>query len=380
MQVIAGVHFNYSIPEEFWPVYQQMEGDSGDLQAFISERYFDLIRNLLRFGWLVPYLFGASPAVCKSFLAGQETDLAEFNENTYYEPYATSLRMGDFGYQNNKEKASGVSANYDSLQTYVESLTEAISTPCPAYEKMGICVDGEYQQLNANILQIENEYYSTVRPKQILNGHEKPTLALLKRGVRYVELRSLDVNAFDPLGINQTQANFLEIFMIFCLLHESKSFSPQEKVEIDDNELITAHRGREPGCMLMANGQERPLKEWALELFDNMRSVTDLLDFAQDDHPYQDSLDILRERVLEPELTPSARMLAVMLEKGEGFFHFAKRMSLQHQEYFRQLTLTNEKRVEFTDWAVRSHEKLKEINELVEPDFGKFLADYFAQS
>lgn len=110
MQVIAGVHFNYSVPENFWPIFQEMEGDKSPLQDFISERYFDLIRNLLRFGWLIPYLFGASPAICKSFLAGKETELEAFNDNTFYEPYATSLRMGDIGYQNNKEKAIGVRA------------------------------------------------------------------------------------------------------------------------------------------------------------------------------------------------------------------------------------------------------------------------------
>ena len=148
-------------------------------------------------------MFGASPAVCKSFLGDTETNLQDFDENTYYEEYATSLRMGDIGYQNNKENESGIKADYDNLDKYIESLKGAISTPCPDYEKIGIEVDGEYRQLNANILQIENEYYSSVRPKQILNGNEKSTLALKRRGVKYIELRSLDVNPIDPLGINE---------------------------------------------------------------------------------------------------------------------------------------------------------------------------------
>ena len=248
MQVIAGVHFNYSVPEVFWPAYQQIEGDTSSLQDFISDQYFALIRNLLRFGWLVPYLFGASPAVCKSFLAGKQTALEEFDDNTFYETFATSLRMGDIGYQNNKEKAIGVRANYDSLQTYIESLSAAINTPYPGYEKFGICINGEFQQLNTNILQIENEYYSTVRPKQLLRGNEKPTLALKKRGIRYIELRSLDVNAFDPLGINDRQVYFLEIFMLFCLLHESPGFTNDEQAAIDRNELLTAHQGRSLRC------------------------------------------------------------------------------------------------------------------------------------
>lgn len=379
MQVIAGVHFNYSVPEAFWPVYQQMEGNESPLQDFISERYFDLIRNLLRFGWLIPYLFGASPAVCKSFLAGKETDLEEFNSNTYYEPFATSLRMGDIGYQNNKEKAIGVRANYDSLGTYVDSLTEAINTPYPGYEKFGILVEGEYQQLNANILQIENEYYSTVRPKQLLIGNEKPTLALKRRGVRYIELRSLDVNAFDPLGINDTEVYFLEVFMLFCLLHESQRFDADEPAAIDRNELLTAHKGRAPGCRLISHGRERALQDWALELCGQMQAVAQILDSGGTDKAYGQALAELRERIQEPDATPSARMLHTMREHQEGFFDFALRISRQHQEFFRQVALDSGKLQQYRQWADDSHARQREIEGRNNQSFADYLADYFAQ-
>ena len=156
MQSIAGVHFNYSFPIEFWEIYAELEGNRMPMQDFISESYMALIRNLQRFGWLIPYLFGASPAICKSFLGAQPTSLEEFDENSYYQPYATSLRMGDIGYQNNKENEHGIKASYDSLQAYVDSLSCAISTPCEEYEKIGVLVDGEYRQLNTSILQIED--------------------------------------------------------------------------------------------------------------------------------------------------------------------------------------------------------------------------------
>jgi glutamate--cysteine ligase len=166
MQVISGIHFNYSFSEAFWGRYQQLEGDSGSLQDFRSSAYFGLTRNLQRYGWLIPYLFGASPAVCKSFVGPEEHRFQEFNENTYYDPYATSLRLGDIGYTNKREHETGIHANYDNLDVYIESLTQAIETPCQEYEKIGVEVNGRFEQLNANILQIENEYYSTVRPKQ----------------------------------------------------------------------------------------------------------------------------------------------------------------------------------------------------------------------
>ena len=115
------------------------------------------------------------------------------------------LRMGDIGYNNKKESEFGLKACYDSISSYIKCLTHAIETPCPEFEKIGVKVSGGYRQLNANILQIENEDYSTVRPKQPFVYNEKPTHALSKRGVQYIELRSLDLNFYEPLGVNNSQ-------------------------------------------------------------------------------------------------------------------------------------------------------------------------------
>lgn len=381
MQVIAGVHFNYSLPESFWPIYKDILGESElSLKDFQSEQYFALIRNLQRYGWLIPYLFGASPAVCKSFIGGAETSLEDFDKNTYYEPYATSLRMGDIGYQNNKESETGVKACYRNLDSYVKTLQCAIATPFSEYEKIGVKVNGKYQQLNANLLQIENEYYSTVRPKQIVQGNEKPTVALKKRGVRYVELRSLDVNAFDPLGINETQLRFIEIFMLFCLLAESEQICFSEREEIDQNELLVAHQGRDPFLKLNHNATKLKLKDWAEEIIKGMQSVSELLDQHKEGTPYQDSLRHQRDKVNDPELTPSARMLNEMRETKEGFYHFAKRMSEKHNRYFTSLSLTEERNQFFDDETKKSVEKQKKIEASDELSFDDYLKSYFEQS
>jgi len=380
MQVIAGVHFNYSLPESFWPIYKELLGDSDlSLKDFQSEQYFSLIRNLQRYGWLIPYLFGASPAVCKSFIGSSATSLEEFDKNTYFEPYATSLRMGDIGYQNNKESETGVKACYRSLDSYVKTLQCAIETPFPEYEKIGIKVDGKYRQLNANLLQIENEYYSTVRPKQILQNNEKPIIALKKRGVRYVELRSLDVNAFDPLGINETQLRFIEIFMLFCLLSESEQICFSEREEIDQNELLVAHRGRDPSLKLNHNAAKLKLKDWSTDLLNGMQSVSELLDQHKAGTPYQDALQLQRNKIMDPELTPSARMLNEMRDNKEGFYHFAKRMSQQHNEYFTSLDLSAERNQFFEDETIRSIEKQKQIEKNDNLSFDNYLKSYFEQ-
>lgn len=379
MQVIAGVHFNYSFPPEFWPVYAELEGNRLPMQDFISESYMALIRNLQRFGWLIPYLFGASPAVCKSFLGDADTALELFNDNTYYEPYATSLRMGDIGYQNNKENEHGIKANYDSLAAYIESLTCAINTPCPEYANIGVMADGEYRQLNANILQIENEYYSTIRPKQILNGNERPTLALKRRGIAYVELRSLDVNAFDPLGINEQQLYFLECFLLFCLLHDSPVVSADERKAIDDNELRAAHRGRDPGLTLKRDSRTIGLRQWAAELLEEMQGVSELLDLSTRGSPYCSALQAQQQKVQDPEKTPSARMLNEMRDRGEGFYHFAKRMSEIHRHFFMNLPLSESRQRFFTELAAKSLEDQRAWEAADEVSFAEYLQRYYAQ-
>lgn len=379
MQVIAGVHFNYSLPENFWRLYQEIEGDKQTLREFMDDQYFALIRNLQRYGWLVPYLFGASPAICKSFLGGKPTALKEFDVNTYYGPYATSLRMGDIGYQNNKENEIGIKACYRNLDAYVQSLQYAINTPYMGYEEIGVKVAGEYRQLNANILQIENEYYSTVRPKQILEGYEKPTLALKRRGVRYIELRSLDVNAFEPLGINTTQMRFIEALMVYCLIQDSQQICYNEQGEIDQNELDTAHNGRDPQLKLQRDARAVPLKQWALEICDDMQGICELLDRAHQDKPYMKALAEQKEKVLDPEQTPSARMLQTMREKGEGFYHFAKRMSQQHREYFREVELAPERCRFFDELAAVSLDKQAQLEADKSVSFDEFLQRYFSQ-
>jgi glutamate--cysteine ligase len=380
MQVIAGAHYNYSFPKALWPVYQQLLENTQPLQDFISDSYFRVIRNLQRIGWLVPYLFGSSPAVCKSFLDGKPTKLEEYSDDSYYGPHATSLRMCDIGYQNTHEEEAGFKANYDSLDAYIDSLTAAITTPCPRYEKIGVKVDGEYRQLNSNILQIENEYYSSVRPKQIPEDNEMPSLALKRRGVRYVELRSLDINMFDPQGISETQCRFLETLMAFCLLQESPLIDSLERKEIDSNLSAVCYRGREPGLVLQRHGEAISLQQWASEICAAMGAFADVLDQGEADAPYRQALQQQTELVNDPDKTPSARILAKMAEHNEGYFQFARRMSLQHQQYFLLQEHTAAQFKTFTDTALQSLAEQQSLEQADKISFDEFLQRYFAQT
>lgn len=379
MQVIAGAHYNYSLPDAFWPAYQTIQESSSNLQDFISESYFSMIRNLQRLGWIVPYLFGASPTVCKSFIDGPAAGLDKLDENTYYQPYATSLRAGDIGYQNYKEGKTGIKACYDSLDQYVASLSYAIETPCLDYELIGVKVDDEYRQLNHNILQIENEYYSTVRPKQLTDTDEKPSLALKRRGVQYIELRSLDISVFDPLGVNIDQLNFLKSFLIFCLLQDSPPIDRNERRAIDLNESATSHRGREPGFQLHRHDKSVGLKEWGLEITDAMQGICEVLDSTLGGDEYQRTLKIQREVFRDSEATPSARIIREMRENGESFFPYSIRYSKLHEAHFKAIKLAGDQTRFFTAEAEISHEKQRTLEQSDTLSFEDYLQRYFSQ-
>jgi glutamate--cysteine ligase len=380
MQVIAGAHFNYSIGDALWPVVQELARDPRSCRVFIDDRYMHMIRNLQRFGWLMSYLFGASPAVCKSFLSGLPTHMPEFDVNTYFEPHGTSLRMSDIGYQNTKESACGIKANYDSLQTYIASLAYAINTPCAPYQKIGVVVDGEYRQLNANILQIEAEYYSTVRPKRTLIGNEKPTRALARRGIEYIELRSLDISPFDALGICEEQLRFLEAFMLLCLLHDSPRIDAREAREIDANQATAARYGRKPGLELQRYGDAITLRQWGKQLCEEMEGICEVLDEDLGDKPYAAALAVQRAAIDDPDRTPSARMLTEMRANGEGFFHYAMRKSGEHQRYFDMLKLSDERALMFKEAAEESLQRQREIEAADDLPFDAYLRRYFEQA
>ncbi len=380
MQVIAGIHFNHSIAQNFWAAYQQLEQDpQTKLQDFINHSYMGMTRNLQRYGWLIPYLFGSSPAICKTFLSGipKLDSMKVYKENTYYEPWGTSLRMGDIGYTNRKESKAGIKANYDTIEKYIDSLRYAISTPHAAYEKIGVKVNGEYRQLNTNLLQIENEYYSTVRPKQILECFEKPVDALSERGIRYVELRSVDINPFHPAGISHKQLFFLEVFMLFCLLQQSPKIDKKEQQEINENQSLVAHFGRKPQLKLSQNSQKRTLTSWSLELLDAMMPVAELLNKVHTDTCYVSALNYQMELIKHPELTSSARLLDELMSEHDSYFDFAQSKSEQHREYFLERELSETTWNKFAQQAKQSILEQQKVEANDDVDFDSFLKYYF---
>ncbi len=378
MQAISGVHFNYSLPVAFWPVYAELCRSRDAGQDFRSARYFDLLRNYRRHGWIVSYLFGVSPALCRSFLQGRsEAGLTPLGSGTLIGEHATSLRMSDIGYRNRNQSAATVSVN--SLEEYLRDLRRAIRAPHAPFAALGIRRDGEFQQLSGNVLQIENEYYSYIRPKRAPRAGERTTQALARAGVEYVEVRALDNSAFDPLGVNPRKLCFLESLLILLLLKESPPIEPSEEEAIERNHLAVARRGREPGLMLERNGRRVPMHEWCAELLDSLQGICEMLDSADPQRPYGASLREQQLKLEDVEHTPSARLLRELRSREQSFQALALRVSREHEECcLRAPPPPPERAQEFASEVQQSLQEFAALEAARRVSFEDYLAAYLA--
>ena len=376
MQCIAGIHYNFSLPETLWPVLKQAEGFVGTDRDYQSDAYIALIRNFRRYSWLLMYLFGASPALDAGFLRGRSHQLEQLDAETLYLPYATSLRMSDLGYQSNAQ--AGLTPCYNNLDSYTDSLRKAVATPYPPYVEIGTHKDGEWVQLNTNILQIENEYYSNIRPKRVTYTGERPIQALVARGVQYVEVRLLDINPFLPVGIDLPEARFLDAFLLYCAFNDSPQFDNAECSSCTSNFASVVKEGRRPGLQLQRDGQAVDMKEWAAEMLEQIAPLAALLDQSHGGDAHRKALDEQLAKVKDVSLTPSAKVLASMTEHKESFAQFSMRQSLAHAEYFRSVPLSAEEQAAFEEKARTSLQEQTETEQIEQGDFDQFVASYQA--
>ena len=343
MQTISGIHYNWSMP------------------GISSEEYFSLIRNFRRQAFLLLYLFGASPAVCSSFVAGRQHELQQLSGSTMYMPHGTSLRMGRLGYQSDAQASLKVS--YNSLEGYGASLQDALTRSYPAYEAIGIQnPGGDYNQLATTLLQIENEFYGTIRPKRVIFPGERPLHALRERGVEYIEVRLMDLDPFVPAGIEAQTMRFLDIFLLHCLLQDSPPDTPEEIAGLAHNQHVVAARGREPGLKLRRDGGEVTLTQWGSELLAAFEPIAVRLDAVHACADYTAALNAARSGLESPDTLPSARVLKAMaVDHDSSFISFARARSQAAREQWLDLPLSAQDDARYNDMAEESIRAQKKI-------------------
>ena len=374
MQTIAGIHYNFSLPDSFWKILHELKGSPDSLEDFRTAQYFALIRNFRRMSWLLLYLFGASPALCKSFVRNNPNHgLENFDDGSLYMPFGTSLRMGDLGYTSKAQ--SGLTINYNTLADYTDGLAKAIKTPYAAYAAFA-SQDGSPAQVNTNILQMEAEFYSTIRPKRIPGPDERPVQALRNHGVEYIEVRCLDLNPFLPVGIDEEAMYFLNSFLVYCVLQPSPLSSPTESAEIDANLKNVVRRGRENGLQLQREGFAVSLKAWAHEILKGVEATADLLDRAHTSNVHHTATAAQQAKVNNSSLTPSAQVLERMRELKTSYFRFAMNQSLANSDYFRGLQMPPVKIEEFLRMSETSNLERKAIEAGDNMDFAAYLQHF----
>ncbi len=381
MQTIAGIHYNWSVPDELLSLLQTASAVPTTFQKFKTTAYFGLIRNFKRHTWLLLYLFGAAPAICKSFVRHRDNHRLEplgDDNHSLHRPYATSLRMGDLGYQSSAQEDLRIC--YNSMESYIDSLLTGLRTPYPDYEKIGVKDEhGDYQQLNTHLLQIENEFYSTIRPKRTTRSGETPIRALKERGVEYIEVRCIDLNPFSPTGFDREQADFLDIFLLHCLFSDSPECDCEEYREILVNQKETVYEGRNPAFRLRRRGEELSVAEWGGELLTAMMPLATLLDDIHATSRFSAVMATMQSRIADSDLTPSARVLAEIRASEMSYFQWTLSKSQEHKATLLTQPLAPEIEESYRQMAATSLKEQQAIEDSDSRSFEDYLESYFSQ-
>lgn len=378
MQTIAGVHYNLSFPDALFEALQQHEKHPElqqlSLQDYRSHRYLGLIRNFIRLTPLVIFLVGASPTVNTCFMAGRDHHLLPLTRGTLYIPYATALRMGNFGYQNSAQKQLGI--RYNHLKDYLEGLQKAVKTPYSAFSRLGLDdAQGEPIQINDHVLQIENEYYSLVRPKQVPEVGETPSQALANRGIGYVELRAVDINPYSPIGIDEHNAGFLEALALYCLLSDSPALHDDELAVIEKNQAEVVNRGRAPNAEILDNGVSIGIEEWCQSYLDRLKPMAELLDQTYNNTIYRQALTAMQGRIDEVNDSLSAMVVGDTRNHG-GMWAFGHALIQQHEQFYRHYALSEETAQYFAQLKDSSLQQQQDLEAQQDISFAEYVAKY----
>lgn len=380
MQCIAGMHYNFSFDEQFWQFlrshYSPSEKtDSFDLQAFKSEHYFTLIRNFRRTSWLLSLLFGASPAVDASFLTNQNGDdaLTPLSQDTLLGEKATSLRMSDLGYSNDAQSSLYVCSN--DLASYIKTLRNALVTPYPDYHNIGVKVDGEYRQLNSNVLQIENEFYSDIRPKRVTRSGEHPSAALRDRGVEYIEVRIMDLDPFSKVGMTAETLYFLDVYLLYCMLAGDTTLSPSECTQLSKLQQEVVKNGRNLDDKFPFLEGQDTLRKQAKALLSDILEVAQTLTSLTQNNKYVEAT-IAQIEKLEQEAELPSKQLSSFIQQHNSYASAMLDLANQQQVEWLQQPIDTKLHKTFVEQADTSIQQQRDIEEKDTIRFDTFLSDY----
>ena len=231
--------------------------------------------------------------------------------------------------------------------------------------------------MSQNILQIENELYSPIRPKQPTRSMEKPTDALVRRGVDYIEVRALDINPFSPTGIEATQMDFLDVYLLTCLMMPSEELNPDSIAEARDNMDAVVLEGRNPELDLHIDGQPLKMQQWAEDLFKKFDAVAAVLDTANNSTQFSQAVADQREKLTDSDKTPSGRILNILLEDNADNSALGLLLAKEYADAYDRHEYTHYSEQDFIAQAQASLKAQQDIENADEKDFETFIRDYY---
>ncbi len=359
MQTMSGIHYNFSFSEDFFRLLHNNFDPDTSLQEFINKCYFKIMRNFLRWGWINAYFFGASPAVDRSYFDKPCKQLSLMRHRTLYGEYTTSIRMSALGYYSRVQAQYAISFN--DLSFYLQDMKKALSTSSSTFKTIGLFKKNKHLQLNHNVLQIEAEHYSRIRPKAPYGSKLSSVEALKNEGVSFIEIRAVDLDPFDSVGVTEEQLHFLHVLIIDCLFQTSSPITETERKEICYNQNRVTLEGRNPKLKLKKNGKSINFRTWAMEIMNRIEKTAKLLDLNHTDNRYISVLKKQKEKLNDVSLTPSYRIMQQLQKEKISFKEFGLKLAKKHKRASKQYSIPPSFEKEMEKWAVDSNRKQQEL-------------------
>lgn len=189
----------------------------------------------------------------------------------------------------------------------------------------------------------------------------------------------MDLDPFCPIGITRETLDFLDMYLLNCLLRDSPPDTPDEIGAIVHNKQKVASRGREPGLKLTDGSREVTLVEWGGEVLAECAPVAAALDAAKGTHAHRDALASAVAALNDPALTPSARMLETMArDHGNSYVRFVLAQSAAHRETLLALPFSADVAARFAHLTEESLAKQRSIEAADTLPFAEFLEHYLS--
>jgi len=264
---------------------------------------------------------------------------------------------------------------YNNLDEYVKNLMFALTKKFPKYAEIGTEKNGDFIQINDSIIQIENEYYSSIRPKRVIGSGERPINVLKEKGIEYVEVRCMDNDPYDHLSLSHETSYFLEMYLMICFIDENKVTKKDEVIEIQTNWQNVVKDGRNPDLKIIQNGKEIPIGLAAENVFIKMEKFIDSLSENSTEMKLilQNTLDLQKAKMKDSSLTPSGKILKSIRENNSTWTEFNIELSEQHKNYFSNL---HNELAYLEEEAKSSLEKFNQMEQEDEIPFADFLKNY----